>query len=326
MTRFGKSELAGFRETLTEPGPAGQGGAVEWGASGRPQAIAAGMDGRLPDVVLITRNRRNGLLETLRKLTTLEDQPRVIVVDNGSTDGSAGEVSARFPQVVVVRLAVNIGAAARNVGVEMARTAAVAFADDDSWWENGSLREAADVFESRPRLGLLAAAIRVHPGGVLDPTCALMERSPLEEVGPGIRGVLGFLACGAIVRRSAFVGVGGFDVRFGVGGEEELLALDMVSAGWELGYCGRLTAHHEPSPVRDLSARKVSEERNRLWMSWLRRPVRLAVARSGEALLGGRGRSGVLGALAAGKGMGAVLRERTPLAPEVEVRARAVGL
>ena len=44
---------------------------------------------------------------------------------------------------------------------------------------------------------------------------------------PG-RSVLGFLACGAVVRRSAFVQAGGFDPVVHFGGEEERLALDLT--------------------------------------------------------------------------------------------------
>lgn len=41
----------------------------------------------------------------------------------------------------------------------------------------------------------------------------------------GLR-VLGFVACKAVVRRSAFLGCGGFHRHFGIGGEERLLTVD----------------------------------------------------------------------------------------------------
>ncbi len=66
-----------------------------------------------------------------------------------------------------------------------------------------------------------------------------MEHSPLP-VEPDLPGppVLGFLACAAIVRRKAYLEVGGFDPRMMIGGEEELLAADLASAGWGLAYVG----------------------------------------------------------------------------------------
>ncbi|HEU4346617.1 MAG TPA: glycosyltransferase, partial [Actinoplanes sp.] len=55
-------------------------------------------------VVVITRNRRAGLLRTLRRLADLPERPPVIVVDNGSEDGTAAAVRAAFPAVEVVPL------------------------------------------------------------------------------------------------------------------------------------------------------------------------------------------------------------------------------
>src|SRR3954447_5338295 len=89
-------------------------------------------------VVVATRNRRDRLMETLPRHAAA-----VILVDNGSDDRTPEAVEAAFPQVQVVRLGTNRGAAARNVGVELARTPFVAFADDDSFWTPGSLARAA---------------------------------------------------------------------------------------------------------------------------------------------------------------------------------------
>src|SRR3954447_12588061 len=91
-------------------------------------------------VVVATRNRRDRLMETLPRHAA-----PVILVDNGSDDGSPDAVAAAYPHVTVIRLGENRGAAARNVGVQLARTPYVAFADDDSYWAPGSLRQAAKL-------------------------------------------------------------------------------------------------------------------------------------------------------------------------------------
>src|SRR3954470_176337 len=85
-------------------------------------------------VVVATRNRRDRLLETLPR-----HRAPVILVDNGSDDGGPDAVRLQLPHVTVTTLGVNRGAAARNVGVDMATTDFVAFADDDSYWTPGSL-------------------------------------------------------------------------------------------------------------------------------------------------------------------------------------------
>src|SRR5437660_1527012 len=89
--------------------------------------------------VMITHNRRDEMLRSLDKLCSLPDAVRVILVDNGSSDGSAKAVAGRLPDVKIIRSEINLGAAARNLGVEQATTPYVALCDDDTWWSAGCL-------------------------------------------------------------------------------------------------------------------------------------------------------------------------------------------
>src|SRR3954469_18704053 len=106
------------------------------------------------DVVIVTRNRASALLRTLDHLRGLPERPRVIVVDNGSTDATCALVRANRPDVDLVALRENAGAAARTIGVEHTHAPYVAFCDDDSWWEPGSLAAAAEIFTRFPRLAV----------------------------------------------------------------------------------------------------------------------------------------------------------------------------
>src|SRR5918997_2085155 len=102
-------------------------------------------------VVVITYQRREEALACVARLRALPEQPPVVLVDNGSTDGTAAAIRARFPRVDVVALGENLGAVGRNVGVDRLGTPYVAFCDDDTWWEPGSLRRAADLLEACPQ-------------------------------------------------------------------------------------------------------------------------------------------------------------------------------
>ena len=228
-------------------------------------------------MVIATRDRRAELLATLARLARLAENPPVVVVDNGSSDGSAAAVRQAFPHVAVVALRRNLGGAARSVGVERLGTPYVAFCDDDSWWGDGALRRAATAFERHLSLGLVAARILVGDDRRPDPVSEAMARSPLgrrrDLPGPS---VLGFVACGAVVRREAYRQAGGFDVRFGIGGEEALLAMDLAARGWDLVYCADVVAYHAPSPLRESATRRRVVARNDLWTAWLRRPLWVA--------------------------------------------------
>ncbi|MEW9531081.1 glycosyltransferase family 2 protein [Microbispora sp. NPDC049125] len=249
-------------------------------------ALEDGQDAARPPrvtVVVATRNRHSDLESSLPR-----HEGPVIVVDNGSADGSAAFVRDRFPHVRLVELGRNLGATARNVGARLATTPYVAFADDDSWWAPGALDRAAGVLDAHPRLALLAAHILVGPEERPDPICAAMARSPLKTE-PDLPGpsVLGFLACGAVVRRDAYLAAGGFDDVVFFFGEEERLALDLASAGWGLSYVADVVAHHHPSAARVSGRRRVLASRNRLLTAVLRRPwpvvgrAALAAARGG---------------------------------------------
>jgi GT2 family glycosyltransferase len=278
-------------------------------------------------VVIATRNRGTELLGTLARLHTLDEQPPIVVVDNGSTDGTAELVRANYAGVQVVGLRRNQGGAARTVGARLVDSPYVAFSDDDSWWAPGALGRAVELLERHPRLAVLAARVLVGPDQRLDPVCQEMAHSPLPSA-PDLPGpsVLGFIACGAVVRRAAFLEVGGFDVRLGVGGEEELLAVDLAARGWGLAYVEEVVAYHHPSPSRDPSARRRVQIRNALWSAWLRRPLGGAARETAHlaalAMHQPGAWSGILLALA---GLPWVLRERRPIHRELEAALRTLA-
>ena len=278
-------------------------------------------------VVIATRNRGTELLGTLARLRALDEQPSIMVVDNGSTDGTAELVRIRCPAVQVVGLRRNRGGAARTVGARLVDSPYVAFSDDDSWWAPGALGRAAELLDRHPRLAVLAARVLVGPDRRRDPGCDEMAHSPLGRAAdlPG-PSVLGFIACGAVVRRSAFLEVGGFHTRLGVGGEEELLAVDLAARGWGLAYVEEVVAYHHPSPSRDPSARRRVQVRNALWSAWLRRPLggaaRQTVHLAARAMRQPGAWSGILLALL---GLPWELRERHPVHPELEAALRTLA-
>jgi GT2 family glycosyltransferase len=249
------------------------------------------------------------------------------VVDNGSTDGTAELVRTHHPDVQVVGLRRNRGAAARTVGARLVDSPYVAFSDDDSWWAPGALARAVQLLDRHPRLAVLAARVLLGPGRRLDPVCQEMADSPLQPAddlpGPPL---LGFIACGAVVRRDAFLEVGGFDARLGVGGEEELLALDLAARGWGLAYVDEVVAHHYPSPSRDPADRRRLLVRNALWSAWLRRPLGGAARQTAHlAALAVHQPGAWPGVLLAMGGLPWVLRERRPVPRDLEAAIRRLG-
>lgn len=277
-------------------------------------------------VVIVTRNRRDGLLHTVDRHRALPERPPVVVVDDASTDGTAGAVRARHPDVEVIRHERPAGAAGRNAGIAAVHTPYVALSDDDSWWAPGALRRAADLLDRHPRLAAVNAHIRVGPQERDDDISHEMAASPLPRAPdqPGAP-LLSFVGCAVVLRREAVLAAGGFSERLGVGGEEELLGWDLAALGWQLSYVADVRVHHHPPPSGP-SGRPDRRElgiRNTLWTTWLRRPAP-AAARRTLALLRRVPADRVTARALAGALAGApwVLRERRVSPPEVEAMRR----
>ncbi|MFI2432912.1 glycosyltransferase family 2 protein [Streptomyces sp. NPDC018693] len=276
-------------------------------------------------VVIATRDRAAGLARTLDHLLDLPERPEIVVADNASSDGTREMVARRYPQVRVVRLPSNRGAPARTHGVRALRTPYVAFSDDDSWWAPGALDRAARLFDEHGRLGLIAGRTLVGPDDRPDPLDDVLAGSPLGPATdlPGTQ-VLGFLACAAVVRRSAYLDAGGFDPLLFFGGEETLLAYDLAARGWGVVHCPDVVAHHHPDPA-PRTDRPAVQRRNALLTAWLRRPLPYALARTRDLAADARhdpqARRALRGTLAR---LPAALRARRPLPPHVERAARTL--
>jgi N-acetylglucosaminyl-diphospho-decaprenol L-rhamnosyltransferase len=186
------------------------------------------------DVVVVTFDTREVTLACLARLDRADT--RAIVVDNGSTDGTAEAVAAAFPDAEVVRLDTGVGfAQACNLGAVRGTAPLVLFLNSDVLAHPGALDRLVDALEARP--GAVAAGGRLVDPGTDDTQPAYApQRYPelgvllarvtgLEAVlpsgpDPALLAERGTIACdqpaGAclLVRRDAFDAVGGFDERF----------------------------------------------------------------------------------------------------------------
>lgn len=276
-------------------------------------------------VVVLTYNRRDWLRGTLDRLVALPERPPIAVVDNGSSDGTAEMVRRCYPQATLLRLPDNIGAAARNVGVDWARTPYVAFCDDDTWWQPGALALAADTLDRHADIAALTAHLMVVRNGrppESDTISQVMADSPIPSAGLPGKAILGLLAGATVFRAQAYRQAGGYHPRLFIGGEETLLALDLAAQGWRLVYCPQLVAYHQPCPVRAHKLRRRLLARNAIWSAWLRLPAGAALRESVRALPALVREGGLIGCIDMLRGLPWIWRERHVIPPTVQALRR----
>lgn len=270
-------------------------------------------------VVLLTYNCESRIGSVVARLRT--PQVPIVAVDNASADGTADVIAAAG--VRVIRLPRNIGAAARNAGVEAVRTPYVAFCDDGEWCEPEGLPVACDLLDRFPRLALMNARIMVGDDRQLDPISTEMADSPLLET-TGIPGavLMGFMAGASIMRVSAYRQVGGYDPRLFLGGEEETLSYTPLKHGWELRYPSGLVVAHHPN-LANFAGLRAHGMRNTLWTACLHRRFLNAVRYTDCVLAGAPKNRAYLRAVAMALwGLPWVLRGRRPMSPELDRNLR----
>ncbi|NYT60170.1 glycosyltransferase [Alcaligenaceae bacterium] len=280
------------------------------------------IEGRV-SIVVTTYNRRATVLNTLNALCQLQGKWPILVIDNGSTDGTSTSISERFPSVMLIRARRNLGGAARNIGAAYVHTPYIAFSDEDTRWETGALERAAEILDAAPDVAVLGACVRIGAGRQLSPVCVNMARSALPRGNlPGPR-LLDFMAGACIVRTRAFLDVGGFWPPFFMGGEEALLSLDIAERGLHVVYTDEVLSQRLPGVPEDIRLRKRWRIRNEIWLAWMRRPLRPAWRRTCAQL--GRARSsGMFWRTLADVALGLplALRQRRVISPSLE-RMRA---
>ena len=102
-------------------------------------------------VIIPTYNRRDYLRQAIASVVTQDHPFELIVVDDGSDDGTASVVPRDDPRIRYIRQPNRGAAAARNTGIRTARHQLIAFLDSDDRFAAGKLRLQAAAMIAQPR-------------------------------------------------------------------------------------------------------------------------------------------------------------------------------
>lgn len=200
-------------------------------------------------VVVCSYNGAKTIRDTLEGLLRLEyPEYEVIVIDDGSTDGTAAIAREYGFHLISTE---NRGLSnARNTGMQVAKGEIVAYIDDDAYPDRHWLTYLASVFCHTDHVGVggpnlappgdgpIADCVANAPGG---PVHVLITDREAEHI-PG---------CNMAFRKATLQSIGGFDPRFRTAGDDVDVCWRLQQRGWTLGFHpSALVWHHRRNSVR----------------------------------------------------------------------------
>ena len=233
-------------------------------------------------VVIVNWNGKHLLGECLDSLCAQHvDRVEIILVDNGSQDGSADYVRERYPDVRVVSLPENLGfAGGNNAGIRVASGKYIALLNNDTKadpeWIPSLLRE---VETSHPHVGMWASKILSYDNpDIIDNVGLLMYPDGLgrgkgrleKDEGQYDQAGESFFpsGCAGLYRRVMLDEIGLFDEEFFAYADDVDLGLRARLAGWQCIYVPSAKVYHKYSASSSAHSpfKAFLVERNRIWV------------------------------------------------------------
>jgi GT2 family glycosyltransferase len=220
-------------------------------------------------VVVLNWNGKTLLAECLSSLSnqSLADI-EVLLVDNGSSDGSVDYVKAEFPEVRVIALEKNVGfSAGNNRGIEASSSEFVALFNNDAvadrHWAERLLAPLADgrVGIAASRVLLFSDRDRLDSAGdgmtIVGVAYKRGHLGPADQY-PAMESVFGASGCAMLLRRSMLEDIGLLDEDFFLSYEDGDVCFRAQLRGWKCVYVPEARVYHRlNSSIGRLSSRYV---------------------------------------------------------------------
>ena len=207
-------------------------------------------------VVVVTHDSAAAIGTTLRALLPqLADGDELVVVDTASADATLDAVRDAAPDAEVLALKENLGfAGGASAGARRTTAPLLLFLNPDSTPEPGCIDALRACAAGRPRWGAWQALV-LQPDGTVNSAgnpvhflgfaWAGQHGAPADAIGNEPHVVASASGAALTVRREAWDGVGGFDERYFMYGEDVDLSLRLRLAGWRVGLAPAARVVHD---------------------------------------------------------------------------------
>jgi glycosyltransferase involved in cell wall biosynthesis len=221
-------------------------------------------------VVITTKNRKDELCVAVRSALAQTAHPEVLVIDDGSTDGTADLVRSEFPSVRLDRAEQSRGLIVqRNHGAQLARGEVIFSIDDDAAFSTPNVVEQTLAEFDHPRVGAVAI-----------PFINVNKENVLHQRSPGSAGIYvnhDFIGTAHAVRRDVFLKLGGYREQLVHQGEERDYCIRLLDAGYVVRLGRADPIHHFESPRRDYRRMDFYGRRNDVLFAWHNVPCPSAI-------------------------------------------------
>ena len=246
----------------------------------------------LVSVVIVNWNGRELLARCLPKVLAQTYAPvEVVVVDNGSSDGSANWVAETFPDVTLIRSVRNTGfAAGNNLGIRHCSGEYVATLNNDAFPDREWLSSLVDAIREDDRVGSCASKMlfakrpsMINSAGIaVDRAGIAWDRLGGEPASSGteVQEIFGACAGAALYRRAMMDDIGLFDEDFFAYLEDVDLAWRAQWADWKCVYVPDAVIYHLHSATGMEGSRFKNRMlgRNKVWLLCKNYPLELRYA------------------------------------------------